>query len=56
MKDRQLIEKHLKPSGINSIMELDVTFEDAIKNASKYVNAIANDIVRNIKKDIVKHQ
>lgn len=53
VKDKQLIEKHLKPSGINSIMELDVSFEDAIKNASKYLNAIAYDIVRNQKNDII---
>ena len=50
VKDRQLIEKHLKPSGVNSIMELEVSFEDAIKNASKYLNAIAYGIVRNLDK------
>jgi glycerate kinase len=49
VKDKQLIEKHLKPSGIHSIMELDVSLENAIKNASKHVSAIANNIVRNIK-------
>lgn len=51
VKDKQLIEKHLKPSGINSIMELNVSYEDAIKNASKYLNAIAYDIVRNLEND-----
>jgi glycerate kinase len=53
VKDKYLLGKNLKPSGINSIMELDVSFEDAIKNASKYINEIANDIVRNLKNDIV---
>lgn len=53
VKDKQLIEKYLKPSGINSIMELGVSLEDAIKNASKYLNTIVYDIVRNIKNDIV---
>lgn len=51
VKDKQLIEKHLKPSGINSIMELNVSYGDAIKNASKYLNAIAYDIVRNLEND-----
>lgn len=49
VKDKNLVVEALSPLGISSIMELDVSIDDAMKNASKYVNAIANDIVRNIK-------
>jgi len=48
VKDKQLIEKHLKPSGISAIMELDISFEDAIKNASEHINTIANKLLKMI--------
>lgn len=44
VKDKGLIEKKLKPAGINSIMELNVSFEDAIRNAFKHIRKIAFEI------------
>ena len=41
VKDKRLIEEKLKPAGLNSIMELNVSFEDAIKNAEKHIKKIA---------------
>lgn len=51
VKDKDIIVEGLSPLGISSIMELGVSVDEAMKNASKHVNAIANAIFRNIKKD-----
>jgi glycerate kinase len=48
VKDKKLIEETLKPEGINSIMGLNVSLEDAITNASLHLNTIAFDIVRDL--------
>lgn len=45
VKDEQLIKEKLKPAGVSSIMELNVSFEDAIKNAAKHIKKIGYEIV-----------
>ncbi|AOW19763.1 glycerate kinase [Urechidicola croceus] len=47
VNDRELIEEKLKPTGINSIMEMNITFDEAIKNAKKHVEKMAFRIVSN---------
>lgn len=48
VKDKDLIVEGLSPLGISSIMELGVSVDEAMKNASKHVNAITNEIVKNL--------
>ncbi|WP_298366166.1 glycerate kinase [uncultured Lutibacter sp.] len=47
VKDKNVIEKSINPVSINSIMDLNVTFEDAIKNAATFVKNIATEVVTN---------
>ncbi|WP_111709628.1 glycerate kinase [Lutibacter citreus] len=48
VKDKEIIKDSLNPISINSIMELNVTFEEAMGNASLYVTEIANTIINQI--------
>jgi len=47
VKDKKLIQENLHPISIHSIMELGVTTEDAIKNASKHLSVLAFDLIKN---------
>lgn len=46
VKDEQLIKDILKPQSIYSIMELGVTTEDAMKNASLHINSISYKLIK----------
>lgn len=48
VKDKKLIKENLNPVGISSIMELNVSFEDAVKNAALLLNSIAFNIVSDL--------
>jgi glycerate kinase len=46
IKDKELIMDNLNPKNIHSIMELGATVEDAIQNASSYLNSIAFQLIK----------
>jgi len=48
IEDNNLIHQNLKPTYIYSIMDLKISFKDAIQNASKYVSLIAENIAKNL--------
>ena len=53
VKDKELIQKKLNPLTIHSIMDLKIPFEDAIKNAAKHLQLIANKKVSVVLKKVV---
>jgi glycerate kinase len=49
-KNKELIQKKLKPVSINAILDLNITTEEAMQKASKYVSTIAYNLIKSIKK------
>jgi len=49
VKDKSLIQEHLKPTTINAIMDLNITLEDAIQNASEHVTRLTYNLIKQIK-------
>ncbi|TDD99809.1 glycerate kinase [Flavobacterium cellulosilyticum] len=45
IKDKELIVENLNPKSLHSIMELGVTVEDAIQNASSHIQKIATKLL-----------
>lgn len=45
-KDKELVIHSLKPIAINAIMDINVSFDDAILNAAKYLEEIAFERIR----------
>jgi len=50
VKDKNLIQQNLNPNSINSIMDLNISIEDAFQNASEHVSNIAFNLIKAIKK------
>ncbi|MDP2089463.1 MAG: glycerate kinase [Flavobacteriaceae bacterium] len=50
-KDKGLVMQSLKPKSIKSVMELNVSFDDAIQNASKHIENIAFEIIKGLKEN-----
>ncbi|MCW2118289.1 glycerate kinase [Flavobacterium sp. 7A] len=46
VKDVALIKSNLKPARIQSIMEMDITVEDAMENAAKYVTEMSYQLIK----------
>jgi glycerate kinase len=49
IKDKELVQENLKPSSINAIMDLNVTLENAIQNATKHVTHLAYNLIKQVK-------